>query len=72
MNELEVNSYICAAEEVLNDDPAFQSYFNALVEERKALAEKECDERRPPFVRQVRQQRASEIVCGGKPDPAPV
>ncbi len=43
MSELEVNSYIRAAEEALNDDPAFQSYFNALIEERKALAEKGCN-----------------------------
>lgn len=43
MDELEVNGYIAAAEEVLNDDPTFKSYFNALVEERKKLAEKDCN-----------------------------
>ena len=43
MNELEVNDYIVAAEKALQDDPIFQSNFNALVEQRKALAEKGCN-----------------------------
>lgn len=43
MNELEVNGYIVAAEEALNDDPIFKSYFNALVEERTRLAENGCN-----------------------------
>lgn len=42
MSELEVNDYIVAAKEALNDDPDYNRWFNALVEERKALSEKGC------------------------------
>lgn len=37
MNELEVNSYIAAASEALQDDPDYKRWFDALVEERKVL-----------------------------------
>ena len=34
MNELEVNNYISVAEEALKDDPDYQRWFSALVEQR--------------------------------------
>ncbi len=34
MDTLEVNSYISAAEEALHNDPDYQRWFNALVEQR--------------------------------------
>lgn len=43
MSEIEVNSYICAAQKALNDDPVFQDLFSALVKERKSLSEKGCN-----------------------------
>ena len=42
MTEIEVNDYISAAREALNDDPNYNRWFSALVEERKALSEKGC------------------------------
>lgn len=42
MTEIEVNDYISVAREALNDDPDYNRWFSALVEERKALSEKGC------------------------------
>ncbi len=42
MNELEINDYIVAARETLNDDPDYNRWFSVLVEEQKALSEQGC------------------------------
>ena len=43
MNELDVNTYIAAASEALQDDPDYKRWFNALVEERRVLGEHGCN-----------------------------
>lgn len=46
MNSLEVNTYINAAMEALNDDPEYNRWFNALVEQRKAAMQSGYDLKR--------------------------